>query len=502
MVAAACVVVLAAILIVHPDDGGNGDVTVPDTGDRVTSDSIFAGPTYDPTMGYVTVTSFDNDSITFTVTAADGYRFVHWEDLDGNVLTTSTSMTFPSIGDRDARAVFGVSGPRTVDIQWYSPVFNSDGSVTDGDPIRFSVVLDDVEYEASVSDASVQRHGTVANLTPGALCTVDGVMASVVDHIDVLTQGMTNLQKAIVILQFVQDAVGYQLDRDQYGSEEFWATPFETLYSGYGDCEDTAVLYASIATALGLDVGFVMFESDRLDTPDSGHLSVAVALKGTESIGGDATTFELDGATWAYAETAFDMTDEGDYRPLVGVLSTNYTIHHASFTPVLFEDGTFRSGKTIYIHSGATSASGTMVYGSDSNPPAVEMGIGDTFSYNPVTSLPSVITASGNGMQWLTWDSTTNTLSGTATISGTWEVALTATSTVGPEQTAVQNVIIIVKDSTGSSDHTLVYGEQGWAVEVTGDIGSGSVDHHDSIVIGILLGLAVLLGGFFVVRVI
>ncbi len=458
---AVILIAVAAILIYQPSGAPGTDDVVP-TDD---ADGIYAGPTFDPSMGSVSVTSFDGDTVTFTAFPADGYEFLHWTDMDGNVLTESTSMTFPSVGDREAIAVFGVEDGHVSEIVWRVPTFNPDGTVTYDRTAVLSMRMDPDAYHASLA-SGIQRAGTHAVPTPAALCSVDGVMDDVVTYLGTYAEGLTNLQRAILVLSFVQDAVGYQLDRDQYGEEEFWATPFETLYSGYGDCEDTAVLFASIASALGVDCGLVMFDSDRVGTPDSGHLSVAIALKGSEAVSGDAATFTLDGVVWAYGETAFDMVSETDYRPLIGVLSTNYSLAQATFTPVYLEDGTFTGGRTISVPHGTTSMSGTVIYGSSfSDPPAVEMGVGDRFSYTPELSLPAVITATGDGLSWLTWDSVTFTLSGTALAPGTYTVLLEARSTVGPEQVATQKVTVVVSDVGTGTDYDLVYGNGGWGVQ-------------------------------------
>ncbi len=456
------VIAVAAILIYEPSgttDDPDDDVPVD------TADGIYAGPTFDPDMGDVSVTSFDGDTITFTAFPKDGYGFLYWTDTDGHVLTRSTSMTFPAIGDRDAVAVFGVEDGHVSEVVWHVPTFNPDGTVSFDRTAVLSMRMDPDAYRASLA-SDVQRSGTHSVPTPAGLCSVDGAMEDVVTYLGTYAEGLTNLQRAILVLSFVQDAVGYQLDRDQFGEEEFWATPFETLYSQYGDCEDTAVLFVSLASALGVESGLVMFDSDRVGTPDSGHLSVAVALRGSENVTGDAATFTLEGKVWAYGETAFDLTSDTDYRPLIGVLSTNYSLAHATFTPVTFQDGTFTGGRTISVPHGTSSMSGTVIYGSPfSDPPAVEMGVGDGFSYTPELSLPAVITASGDGLSWLTWDPVTFTLSGTATSPGTYTVLLEARSTVGPEQTAVQKVTVRVTAEGTGTDYDLVYGNGGWGVQ-------------------------------------
>lgn len=411
---------------------------------------VFASPAFDAEQGTVEITSYDVSTVTYTAKPNDGFQWSHWEDMDGNLLSYCTSYTFDAKKDRAAEAVFEPEGVHTSHLVWKVPVFGADGTVADGATARLDLTFDTSEYKRSLADAGIQRVGTGAQMWPSALCSASGAMSDVVSYMKFYTDGQTNLQKAITILSFVQDAIGYQSDAEQYGKEEFWATPSEVLYSGYGDCEDTATLYASIASALGLDVGFVKFDSNRYGDDGTGHMSVAVALKGTESIV-DGATFELDGTVWAYGETAFDMGADG-YRPVVGVLSGSYDIQQGRFARVVCEDGQWSNGKTEYIGK-TVSPSGIVIYGADASEQGViRMDVGDRFSYRPQITVSGTITASGDGLSWLTWDASTGTLSGTPTAAGTYHVVLTAVSADGPEQRISQTLTFVVSDPSEGGD--------------------------------------------------
>jgi len=56
----------------------------------------------------------------------------------------------------------------------------------------------------------------------------------------------------VAALEYVNQNVTYVSDKVQYGYDECWAFPVETLESGYGDCEDYSMLLASILLALNL----------------------------------------------------------------------------------------------------------------------------------------------------------------------------------------------------------------------------------------------------------
>lgn len=461
-IAAIILAAVAALCAAYALQPGEGEGSEP----APSADAIYVGPDYDTAQGTVKVTGYDAaaGTITFTAAPLDGYQFKCWTDLDGNVLSRSTSHTFPAYQDRDAVAVFEVAGKKTMEYSWQVPSFSSDGTVSYDDTAYLVLEFDTAEYTASIN-SDVQRSGTMKSPVPASLCSDDGTMALVVSYLKSYTDGLSNLKAAITVLAFVQDAVGYQLDSDQYGTEEFWATPYETLYSGYGDCEDTAILFVSLASALGVDCGFVTFDSDLAGTADSGHMSVAVRLADGEGIGGDAATFSMYGSTWAYGETAFD-SDGTAYRPTIGVLSDAYSISMGTFARVTYADGTYTASENVSIPHG-THASGVVIYGAYgdySHPPAVEMSVGDSFEYTPELSLPSTITAEGD-LGWLEFDGTT--LKGTATAAGTFTVTLTARSTVGPEQVATQEITIVVSEGAGSADHQLIYGSEGWTVETS-----------------------------------
>ncbi len=171
-----------------------------------------------------------------------------------------------------------------------------------------------------------------------------------------------------------------------------------------------------------------------------------------------------------------------------------------TFTKVSYGDGKYANGSTVSVIRGGAAHSGTVIYGSAwSDPPAVEMDVGDRFSYAPELSLPAEITASGSGMSWLTWDG--STLSGTAPSAGTYSVVLKAVSTVGPEQTATQTVTIIVSDSDGPGDRTWTYGSGEWKAEdaKSGDASSEGDDRMVYILIGaVCVVIVALVAGRFI----
>lgn len=553
-IVATITIAVIALGTLPSDDGG-------EDGDQ-SDGEIFSGPYVNNVdMGSLIPVSGSSDpndpTITYRAVAREGFQFLYWTDSEGEIISDNPSMTFPAYQDRTERAVFEWGGTRSIEIEWHPPEFLDDGISFDM-TCKMNLSLSSFDWDESISDMSIQRGATVRDPSPASLLTNGGVIEAIIGELEPYMEGLTNLQRAMVVLSFVQDAIDYDSDLNLYGTEEFWATPSESLFLGYGDCEDGAILFVSIASAMGMDCGFVTFDSDHAGTKGTGHMSIAVALADGENISGTNTaTFIVDGVTYAYGETAVDPVQMGNIHPMFGILGSSYAISDGMWTHITHSESGFHADSTLSIGtdnptgvivygesadrtvhlgvgemfvyraevsgvvrgsyaigsgmadeggfliwnansmtlSGSPASAGvfqvTLVaynnltsdsqdivlivsepsYGSSSEPPDILMDVGDSFCYRPETTIPSTIDASGNGLRssggFLDWDAETNTLSGTASESGVYEITLESTSTVGPEQKTYQRIVLIVDSSNGTepSDHYLVYGDGIWTVE-------------------------------------
>lgn len=93
--------------------------------------------------------------------------------------------------------------------------------------------------------------------------------------------------KARYILAFVQMAIMYQSDSKTYGSDERYAFPCCTMKMRVGDCEDMALLGATLSKMLGLDAIIIHM---------TGHLAYAV------NVNGFGKKIEFDGKKYLWAE--------------------------------------------------------------------------------------------------------------------------------------------------------------------------------------------------------
>lgn len=471
VVVAAAIVTNDEVDLGHSDDP---DVVDPGDGPLDDADGLFVEwpKVNDPAMGKLEIKEYDRPNITFVAVPNQGFAFIGWEDSDGTTVSNSDTITIDMNALEDYTAVFGTFENVINTYEWDMPVFSGD-SIVSYAPMSYVTTVSGADYMSHRGNEDYPRYASSQDYVPSALVIADSEVLKVAEYLDGMTEGMTDLQKGIVVMCFVQDAITYQTDLVHYGVNEYWATPVETMYSGLGDCEDGAILYVAVASVMGLDSGLVAF-----DDPRAGHMGAAIAVD--EDVTG--TTFTIDGRTYVYVETA----DSGS-RVNIGDLMTPYHIGNGLWTHLIYdsEEGTFTSTEPVRI-SGAFDGFGSVVYGDGhvygdefSNPPAIEMSVGDGFDYHAETSLRSEITATGNGLAseggFLVWDPETDTLSGTADLEGDYIVILEAVWNQGElSQTAYQTIVFHV--GTGSDvvyDKELVYGSSGWEV-------LGSVVEDDS----------------------
>lgn len=115
-------------------------------------------------------------------------------------------------------------------------------------------------------------------------------------------QGWDDDETLSFALAFVQ-GLPYTSDDVTTGYDEYPRYPVETLVDGGGDCEDTAILYAAIAQAMGYDAVL-------LELP--GHLAVGVASDGPD-LGREGYSFQ--GVFYAFAETTGEDWRIGEIPP-------------------------------------------------------------------------------------------------------------------------------------------------------------------------------------------
>lgn len=440
--------------------------------DSTLSDSITVN---NPDWGFVQILpgSYNGKTVTYEAVPKDGCSFVAWLDSKGEYIKTSDRIISTELDAKGTTAQF-INTPSGDDVTrsygWRMPTFQND---TNGNMVynnlTYTFSVSEREYESYHADTQVHRKAALGNvyLTPWELVVDDPSVRSAVEYLSQFTDDLTNMQKAWLVMAFVQDVITYQTDSAQYGQSEYWAYPIETLYSGKGDCEDTAILFCAIGSKLGLDTGLVSFSYSDTERRSLGHMGAAVKLVGSESVTADNnpcfTYPGEDGDTYCYVETACDSRFDLGYLLKYPDVDA-YRIYDGGFTHILYdEDSGFSHEVLVAIGASydtnapveySVNPDEVVVYGDDfTNPPTIYMAVGDRFSYIPETNLPCVFTASGDGMKSnggpFSMDPNTYELSGQMTEKGTYQVVIKAeTSADMPYQVAYQYLLFVVDESS------------------------------------------------------
>lgn len=116
-----------------------------------------------------------------------------------------------------------------------------------------------------------------------------------------------------VTMMFVQ-SLPYISDSVSSGYDEYPRFPFETLYEGGGDCEDSSILLASLLYDMGYGVALI-------ELP--GHM--AVGVKGNNGLSG--SYYEYAGIKYYYLETTNSGWD-------VGVIPDEFAEAQAKIVPI------------------------------------------------------------------------------------------------------------------------------------------------------------------------
>lgn len=126
----------------------------------------------------------------------------------------------------------------------------------------------------------------------------DEVVKEISSQLNKMCRRKSERYKAGMVLAFVQQNVKYVSDATQYNNIDYWAIPIQTLVSRKGDCEDTAILYCSIAYNLGIPVMFTIVP---------GHAFASVKQQGL-------TDIIIDGERWCPMETTSSIPLLGYYH--------------------------------------------------------------------------------------------------------------------------------------------------------------------------------------------
>lgn len=125
--------------------------------------------------------------------------------------------------------------------------------------------------------------------------------------------GLSELQATNFLLHFVQTALKYKTDQDQFNYENYLFAG-ETLHYPYADCEDRSVLFAYLVKhLLGNKVVGLKYD---------GHIATAVELKSKS----DGTSFLIDGVRYTIADPTFINANVGETMDIYEGVTPEFVI--------------------------------------------------------------------------------------------------------------------------------------------------------------------------------
>ncbi|MCL2296088.1 MAG: hypothetical protein FWC29_03285 [Methanomassiliicoccaceae archaeon] len=259
--------------------------------------------------GVFSVSLTDAGEIAFALTAgvSSQYDYYHWHLFDNDhVASTNTFMYSKYTGERLGKAeptlYYLVQKPGEYDVSvdcfvyvggekvyktTYSGTVTYMGNITKNYTWRYR----GTEYNAGVT-FSYDEYRLFSHMnTNGRSVTNYARVSSFVTYdgpvIVELSNSLRNAygsdkdttgqEFAQFVLSFVQMCFDYPsnssqmgADKYQYGQDEYFAYPIETIFYGMGDCEDTSILCTALFVALGYNGAVVIVP---------GHAASAVGLK-------------------------------------------------------------------------------------------------------------------------------------------------------------------------------------------------------------------------------
>lgn len=122
-----------------------------------------------------------------------------------------------------------------------------------------------------------------------------------------IVSGTTDDEKALNCLRWIIQNIKYVPDKQQYGMGEYWAFPYQTLNNKKGDCEDGAILLASMMIKNGIPNWKIRVSAGNvlLNNQNAGHAYVTYYYEE-----GDRWVL-LD---WCYWPNQKEISDRIDYK--------------------------------------------------------------------------------------------------------------------------------------------------------------------------------------------
>ncbi|MDR2846040.1 MAG: hypothetical protein LBV63_02035 [Candidatus Methanoplasma sp.] len=249
------------------------------------------------------IASFDSEDMTYLFALPVGIDIARTVTYSDGYTETSTERTITD-GVKKIHYEWGYQ-----EEEWYSGVLHINNRfATLDESYRFS------DYFAYASK-DVKRYGIGYAVGADTYVTYkDPMIVDITEHMASATEGMSQLQRAQYVSNFVQSAIAYKEDIVGKGQTEYYSFPYETLYDQFGDCEDNSILYVSIMKGLGYDMGLL-----TLTYTNSGHMVPLAVIDGATGF-----TYEYGGKTYVACEVTADPAFFNLFNKSIGELPNGY----------------------------------------------------------------------------------------------------------------------------------------------------------------------------------
>lgn len=151
------------------------------------------------------------------------------------------------------------------------------------------------DFDISVGDVDAHSGDdflrmVYSSITTPRFAVSDPVIDSLMDVLDERMKGMSDVEKADALLDFVYMNTWFKTDEDLFGYREYVQYPSETLFLGMGDCEDLSLLLYTLYIKSGLDAVLIHCNDHESVGVAVDKPGASVSFRGTEYIVAEPTS--------------------------------------------------------------------------------------------------------------------------------------------------------------------------------------------------------------------
>ena len=176
-------------------------------------------------------------------------------------------------------AIIGIVTISTISASLFAPIEPTDAEGCSDVHMSWKYKGHHISTGVCIPRSDLEGYGN--SIVPRCFCVcsydryvtpADSTVVQIADHLKSVTEGMDDLERLHAVNSFINQTIEYESDSVMHGIPDYYQYPAETVYSGKGDCEDSAFLEISVLRAMGYDA-VPLFTHD--------HCLVGVNIEGT-----------------------------------------------------------------------------------------------------------------------------------------------------------------------------------------------------------------------------